>query len=907
MNLKKLLTCSTSAVALAFVAGAAYAQDATAQQQGVETVVVTGIRASLATAQDVKKASDQFVDSIVSEDIGKLPDNQVVDALTHVTGIQVQHTSGAGESNLLLIHGLPDIATTVNGREIFTPVGRYLTLADVPAELLARVDVHKSSVADDLEGGLAGLIDVRFHRPFDFDGLVVAGGVQAAYGTLAKHVDPNASILLSNRWQTGIGEIGMLLDVSYTKRHYIDQDAFDYYEGTTVSNASGSTHAPETIGAIEYPGNRERGSLNFSTQWRPNSNTEVFAELFYTRYRDPNSVDFLIGLPGNNNPVSAFTSIADPNGNSAMKTETMCCFNLTSNQSFRDKTDTYQFATGATWTGNDMTLSTEFDYTDSRYKHMGVIIDSAIFTGTSFDTNLNGQGTPNVIGVTPADWLVAANYHPTQLFDQWTQNSGNEIDWRGDANFTVSNGWLKSIDAGLRYSNRFGKNRADWGGAVSCYGGTDQGGYDPALVASAACNGGAWWGNNIATLMPGGFTKSHGSFMPDVTWGLRRWMNADANWTVANITKLRTAFGQPTTTPDAIPSNSFDDREQGYSAYFKANYGLMVGDMPLAGNIGVRVVDTRSDMKAYQTNVSPSGTITYTPLATGKEAADWMPSLNAKLSIQDDLIARFAVSRTVTRPTFAQLDPGLYLSGSTLTYQNNGSAGNPNLSPIKSDNMDLGLEYYFGKQDMLTGTVFYRHIDGYIQNKSAAEVHGTCGTPLVDCVYQVTRPQNSGWGFLQGAEIAYTQWFDMLPGYLSGLGIQANATFIEGHFRDLNTGVMEPYANVSKYSYNLVPMYEYGPVSVRVSYNWRSSFQVGYTFQDSGSIQPATAYAKPYGELGLSASYTWNEHLVLTFDANNLLDSMYRDTFGQGAFAKVYPRDTRQFDQYYTVGLRYRM
>jgi TonB-dependent receptor len=844
----------------------------------------------------------------VSEDIGKLPDNQVVDALTHVTGIQVQHLSGAGESNLLLIHGLPDIATTVNGREIFTPVGRYLTLADVPAELLARVDVHKSSQAEDIEGGLAGLIDVRLHRPFDFDGPQVAASLQGSYGTVASHVDPTASVLLSDRWQTGIGEIGALLDVSYTKRHYIDQDAFDYYEGTTVATTTSSTHAPETIGAIEYPGDRERGSVNLSTQWRPNSNTEVFAELFYTRYRDPNSEDFLIGLPGNNNPVSAFTAVTDPNGYSALKTETMCCFNLTSNQSFRDKTDTYQFATGASWTGDDVTLSTEFDYTDSRYKHVGAIVDSAIFTGTSFDTNYHGQGTPDFIAVTPADWLVTANYHPTQLFDQWTQNSGNEIDWRGDAAFTLGDGWLKSIDVGLRYSNRFGKNRADWGGAISCYGGTDQGGFDPALVASAACNGGAWWGNNITTLMPNGFTKSHGQFMSDVTWGLRQWMNANANWTIPNIAKLRTDFGQPTTVPAAIPSNSFDDREQGYGVYFKANYGLMVGDMPLDGNIGVRVVDTRADMKAFQTNVDPSGNITYTPLATGKESADWMPSFNSKLSIQDDLIARFAVSRTVTRPTFAQLDPGLYLSGSTLTYQNNGNAGNPNLSPVKSNNMDLGLEYYFGKQDMLTGTLFYRQIDGYIQNKSAAEVHGTCGSPIGPCIYQVTRPQNSGWGFLEGAEIAYTQWFDMLPGYLSGLGLQANATFIEGHFRDLNTGVMEPYANVSKYSYNFVPMYEYGPVSVRVSYNWRSSFQVGYTFQDAGSVQPPTAYSRPYGELGLSASYTWNEHLVFTFDANNLLDSNYRDHFGQGAaFATIYPRDTRQFDQYYTIGLRYKM
>ena len=905
MDWKKVLTCSTSALALMFAAGAAYAQ--AASDQAMETVVVTGMRASLGTAQDIKKNSDQFIDSIVAEDIGKLPDNQVVDALQHVAGLQVQHGNGTGQNDQIVIRGLPDIATTLNGREIFTTTGRFVALADIPAELLAGVDVHKSATAEDLEGGLAGLVNIRLHRPFDFDGLQVAGTLQGTYGSVSSHIDPNASILLSDRWQTSAGEFGMLLDVSYMNRHYIDQDAFDYFSDQ-VNNHVGlvPVHNPSTLGGIIYPGNRERSSVNFSTQWRPNSNTEVFAELLYTRYRNPDSVDFLIGLPGDS-PSSVFTSVTDPNGNLEMKTETICCFNLTSNQSFRDSTNTYQFATGATWTGNNMTLSTEFDYTDSRYKRTGVIVDTAVFSATSFDTNFGGSGTPDLTAVTPADWLVAANYHPTQLFDQWTRQNGSEFDWRGDAAFTLGDGLLKSIDVGVRYGNRFGQNRSDWGGAISCYGGTDQMGPDPALAASAACGPG-WWANNITTLMPGGMSKSHGSFMTDATWGLRTWMNANANWTQANVVKLREDFGQPDAAPAALLSNSYDDREESFGGYFKANYGLMVGDMPLDGNIGLRVVDTLSSSNAYQTNVDTSGHITYTPLTGGKESTDLMPSFNAKLSIEDNLLARFAVSRTVTRPTFTQLNPGLTLTESVLTSESSGSAGNPALSPVKANNVDLGLEYYFGKQDMLSATAFYRQIDGYVQNKNMPEVHGVCGLPVGPCTYIVNRPYNSGQGYLEGLEAGYTQWFDMLPGLLSGLGLEANATFIEGHFRDIITGAIEPYQNVSKYSYNFIPMYEYGPVSVRVSYNWRSSFQVGYTFQDAGSIQPATAYAKAYGELGLSASYTWNEHLVFTFDANNLLDSNYRDHFGQGAaFATIYPRDTRQFDQYYTIGLRYKM
>ena len=377
-------------------------------------------------------------------------------------------------------------------------------------------------------------------------------------------------------------------------------------------------------------------------------------------------------------------------------------------------------------------------------------------------------------------------------------------------------------------------------------------------------------------------------------------MNADPNWTLDNIQKLRAAFGQATTMPLADPSNTFDDREISYAGYVKADYGLDIGDMPLTGNLGVRMVYTTSKMNAYLTSVDALGNISYTPLQTKSNDFNWTPSFNAKLAIRDDLQLRLAASKTVERPTFAQLNPGLYLSSGSATFQNNGTAGNPDLSLVKSNNVDLGLGYYFAGRGAITGTAFYRQINGYVQYKSAPETHG-------GLTYQVTRPQNSGQGFLQGFELAYTQWYDNLPSLLSGFGLSANATFIEGHFRDIVTGQVEPYAGVSRWSFNVIPMYQHGPFSMRLSYDWRSSYQVGYTFADGTSVNPPTAYTKPYGELGLSVDYDWNDHVTLTFDMNNVLDSIYQDHFGSGTFAKYYPRDTRHYDQVYEFGLRYRM
>lgn len=941
MTWKNVLNCSASVVAMIVAAGGAQAQS----DQPVETVVVTGIRASMASALDVKKTANQFVDSIVSEDIGKLPDNTIIDAMEHIPGVQVQHTSGAGETNLFLIHGLPDVATTVNGRGVFTTtgangndraanglVGRAISLADVPAEMLARVDIHKSTQADDVEGGIAGLVNAVFHRPMDFDGLEIAGGVKATYSSQAKHVDPDASVLISNRWNTHIGEVGLLFDVSYNKRHYQDYDAFDYYEGGSVTDGKGTAstaddvtaRTPETLGAIVYPGSRERVGMNFSGQWRPNPNTDVWLEGFYTRYRNANEVNFLIGLPNKGGGVLAnsLTTVTDPAGNRIMKSYTASdAFELTSNQAFRDKSDTYQLATGAKWTGDKWKLSTEAYYTYSKFAREGVIVDTAIFVPFSFDSNYNNSGTPNITipSANAADIVTASNYHPTQLFDQWTKSDGNEIGWRADANYEVGEGVLKSVDFGVRYANHFAKNRAANGGALSCY--TSVNGLskadsqytaEVAASKSAACgyvddNTSAWYNVGMTTLLgTDSMTKSHGPFFDgSVAWGVPYWMNLNADWAHQNIGKLRTAFGQATSAPPEYKSNSFDDREISWAAYTKLNYGFDIGGMPLDGNVGVRVVDTSSKMNAYNFSVNTVTFVqTFTPVVSEKEIVDWLPSLNAKLAIDDDLLLRLAVGRTITRPTFAQLNPAKSLSSGGVTYQANGSSGNPNLAPIKSNNVDLALEYYFGKQNNVTAAVFYRQIKGYVQIIQSTET--------IDSVaYRMNVPQNSGTGYLQGAELSYTQFYDFLPGILGGLGLQANATFIEGRNYDLGLQQKVPFTNVSKFSYNLIGIYEKGPISVRAAYNWRSSFLVSYTLSDASSIQPASAYAKPYGTLDLSASYNLDDMglpgLTVTFDATNLMNEVYHDTFGRGGYGAVYPRDTRTFDQTYEVGLRFKM
>ena len=183
-------TLESTQPAAAEVAAQAPAE-AQADTTGMNVVAVTGVRRAAQSAQTIKKNNDQVVDSIVADEIGKFPDKNVAEILGRVTGVQVRREGG--EAGGVIIRGLPGVVTLLNGREMFTSVGRSLYLADIPTAMLQRVDVYKSQGADMVEGGTAGVIDVRTNRPFDFKGFTASGNVRAEPRDKSGSTDPNVS------------------------------------------------------------------------------------------------------------------------------------------------------------------------------------------------------------------------------------------------------------------------------------------------------------------------------------------------------------------------------------------------------------------------------------------------------------------------------------------------------------------------------------------------------------------------------------------------------------------------------------------------------------------------------------------------------------------------------------------
>lgn len=863
----------------------------------LEEVLVRGVRGSIISAQAVKMQSQQVVDSIVAEDIGKLPDNSVAEALQRVTGVQIARQNG--EASTVVVRGLPNVVTTLNDRNIFTTTGRGIALADIPADLLKQVDVKKSSSSDDIEGGIAGVIDVHLRRPFDFDdGLTVAGGLRAVYSEQAESTDPIGSLTVNNNWNSDAGEFGAMLSVSYQDRGFMDQVNFVTAPfnhtfasmSDTPANADEPTLIPRVIGSYFRHGDRNRTSANGAFQFSPNDTSEYYAEFFHVSYEQDSEWNFWVPLPdwgqfegqfpGELTQYKPGTNVAkeylNPNAPGT----------ITSNQAFANSSDTTQVAVGGEWlVGDNLTITSDLAYTKSEADNRSFILDLIFFAPeVTYDFSKNNSGISDVTFGTADgseyDLFDESQYELTQFFDQRSRQEGEEIAWKTDFNLDLGTGFVQSMDFGVRIAQRTAFNQeADTGGSPN-----QSGGIVP------------------LTDFPGLADRTPSGFLSDVVdLNTDQWLTPSRDYLLANRTEIRAAMGYDPLPegPGFIPELFFDNDEDNYSAYVKANYETTVGDMILDGQFGARLVRLDSTLRG-------TSVVDGTPEAVASDSSDTklLPSASARLGLTDELYLRGAVSQTITRPGFADLNPSTAYFQPTPTQSfGSGSGGNPELDSVEANNFDLSLEWYFSDSGSASIGMFYRDIDGYIQAYASEEIRD--GVP-----FQVTRPQNTGSGSLEGIELAYTQFFDQLPGYWAGFGIQANATFLDGEAEtppdaDGNTE-MQSLQNVSEESYNLILLYEYESFSARLAYNWRSEYFL--SFNEAGDQPGNSVVVDDTDSLDLAMNYDFNDNLTFSFEATNLTDSVYNDYFGGDSSADKYlfPRDTFARERTYSVGVRFR-
>jgi TonB-dependent receptor len=287
-------------------------------------IVVTGVRKALQSARQRKKNADTVIDSIDATDIGAFPDKSVAEALQRVPGITVNRFAISSdtahfttEPSGVLVRGLPQVRSEFNGRDTFSANGgRSLSWGDVPVELLGGVDVYKNQTAELIEGGIAGSVNLRTRLPFDVSGQLIQIGVRANYGDIGKKVTPDANVYYSNRWQTGIGEFGLMGDLAYSRVKTGSEGLQSYRAGIfTGGMIPGSANAasvfgkgtvviPSSLSFLDDRFDRKRTGIAAAGQWRSNDHkwlaTAQYIRSVYNNSMEEHGIGVgLFGFPSN--------------------------------------------------------------------------------------------------------------------------------------------------------------------------------------------------------------------------------------------------------------------------------------------------------------------------------------------------------------------------------------------------------------------------------------------------------------------------------------------------------------------------------------------------------------------------------------------------------------------------------
>lgn len=942
-----------SRIALALVAtfglsasGLSHAQEqdnVEAEEEGVEVIKVTGLRSSLISAQLRKQNSNKIMDGISADDLGALPDRSVTETLQRVAGVSIDRYMSLGdpehfsvEGNGVIVRGLSQVRSELNGRSSFSANGgRTLSFGDVPPELLNAVNIYKSPTADQVEGGLAGTIDLETKLPFHNDGQKMSFSLETNYGNMIEEATPAYSALYSNTWDTKAGKFGFLADFAFSElstrndsiyvRPYFSRNDMPGHEGEQV-------YVPRGADWRTMHFNRERTGQYVALQWAPADNHEFVLTYFNSEYDMRWDEDAIFV----SNDITQITASADSvyNSDGVMKKGRLSETNgiamgsdirvSTQNAQTTDISLDYKFS-------ND---NSNFRFSLQRVEATSNGIDSTVAVATRvpyIDIDLSGS-LPSV--TSDADHLANPdNYVWDFLMDNQYDNSGDMTTAAADYEYFLEDSVVTSIKTGVRFSKSTSDNfdsGYNWGAVGNwLYGaGLIESGANP-LESDLHLNefnnffqGDVATPSNlyapIAHYAEGFQTGSYQEVKDKVTYVDNGWFDPAGNtW-------------QPRNLDDEQWYNS--QEEETKAAYVQANFELPDLTYPVSGNFGVRYVKTDNTAFGYLTfpNGELFGNNAYEERAADHSYDNWLPSLNVKIELREDLFLRLAAAKAMTRPEYSSLRSSLALNAeipeenrdefidpdtnefikipTAADFEKTGDSDyNPYLDPMTSTQFDASLEWYYEDSSSMYLAIFSKDIKGDQVDQFTTESYGAEGFPQQE--YQISRPVSSGKAKIKGAEVSVNHFFTSLPSPFDGLGISANYTYIDSKSivnedsapLDTNGATYDyelPFKAISKNAYNLVGIYQKYDVTVRLAYNWRSEFltSVGANgfngsipinsdgFVNSGGENidwrlPVLNAAGGY--LDGSISYKINDTFTVSLNANNLSNTVTKNIVKQ--------------------------
>ena len=974
--LRRSLIAGTSGLAIALSVGAVAASAQTAPQDPstqVDEVVVTGFRASLNAALDIKRNETGFVDAIVAEDIADFPDLNLAEAIQRVPGVAIDRDAGEGRS--ITVRGLSSdfTRTRINGMEAQATTGatdssgganrgRGFDFNVFASELFNSIKVRKTAAAETEEGSLGATVDLQAARPFDYRGFAAAASIQGGYNDLSEQWNPRGAFLISNTFNDGM--FGALMSIAYSERDLIEEGfssvrwvnamgtggsgGFCSPLGVAPQNPSNSSStgssAANCATGVARPANtaanvnaynianqanvyiprlprygrlthhQERTGVTGAFQFRPSDATTVNLDVLYSKLNSTRQEDFLEALSfsrnaaaGGQTQIHVLDAAVDNN---------MLVYGLFNNVDVRSESRFDQLTTKFT----QVSLSADHQFTDrlrgsfyagqatSNYNNpiqTTVTLDRQNVQGYSFD--FRGNGNTPVINygfnvADPANWAwrdVSLGTGVTAVPRSEIRIRPNGVDTKftglqGDLEFDLAEGW--TLKGGVNYktylSESYEFRRTDETVVPTLPGGV--------TVA------------NISNLLSGfGSGLSYGG---DTGW-VRPDLGAIANlFNIYCNCNTGVAGGDFTLTSITNGNARGGNRtieETDLAYYLQADFDLVLGGMPVRGNLGVRQVNTRLYAEGYSS--TGGGALVY----GNNEYDDTLPSLNVAIEPIEDVIVRFGVAKVMARPQIGNTLAGTNYLVPTTSLSTTGpnftaSIGNVNLEPFRATTYDVGVEWYFGDGGLLSFAYFYKDIDTYIQiirqdleyqqltalNPSAfapAYCTGVCSSTTI---FQLTSAVNTEGGPLKGFEISYQQPFTFLPGFLSNFGVQANYTKVESEIDYCNDALCATYVtndliNLSPTSYNGTLYYETDRFSARVS----AAFREEYLQNVPGRNNNLTEGKMDTMNIDASATFKLTDEVTLTFEGLNLTDEENHQWVGDDSrqSTSVYHHTGRQF------------
>ena len=856
---------ATAANSTGAASSAGAGNSAGATGDSLQEVVVTGLRHSIQQSLDIKRESINVVDSIATEDLGKLPDQNVAESLQRITGVTIDRNRGDGQ--FVSVRGLgPQFnIVTLNGRTLATEnIGREFSFDVLPAELIAGADVFKSPTAKLNGASIGATIDVRTLRPLDLAPFVIAGTADAKREELDASWGPSLSGVTS--WHNIDDTLGVSFVGSYEHRK-VRTDEFDigagwvkhsntdsYYAGRVGPDVAPFTNTsmPSNMSPSFIFADKKRYGGDITVQFKPRDNLVMTVDGFYTKL---NELDTQADIAYDFSGGTLVDQVVENNTAVYQKFEGGTVDEIIGRNPRRSQT--YLIGYNVDWKPGNFDLAADASYSQATRKGAE---DSYFSTVRRTDSTLQWDSRT---GAHIFDMAFSNPNYPNAPTDLAHEGGHYEADGGSD---------YKDQTLELRLDGAW-----DPGTGVKAYMGVGReirkktiDSISMSPDSQCAFCGGMVYAplpSSIFSVTPGNWFSSYGGNT------LRQWVTYDPRQLVAALQAYTAAHPgfvgyQP---PTFNPAQSSEVEERVNIAYIMFDFKAQLGEMPLTINTGVRLEDTHFGSDgAAQTILSaaPNGggqnIITLSPVVPVGfvgHYTDILPTMNVRLDLTDTLLARFAASRVMTRPTLEDLSPAQTI----LTNPGNEQIthGNPDLKPFRASQAEFGLEWYVDRLTLLSAAVFYKSIDSFVAETTTPQ--------LVDQVtFQVTEPTNGKGATVKGAEIGYRQVFSGLPSPFDGLGVQGSYTYVESdaNYANAVSGTNYGLEGLSKSSYSAVGFYEKYGLQARLAWTWRDKF-----LKLANGRNGLPLYFASYGQLDASLSYDVTKNFSVTANALNLTNA----------------------------------